>query len=373
MQLPVFLQKAINDNTTSLGDHPSFPPEDDDLFVSHIVKNMYSKVMDGVETNDRKLLAKKLNELVTECKKEEEQSKEALEQLCSDVIAKLFDIPEDTIDIDGELVDECDMSMFRMVPESTPDFEFEDIDEIKHLTDVIYQRRMIDCLISGIAMAYAANFDLYPEINNINPRLTQLYYEILKYNMALLYNQPDSISNIEKTNNGCVIVKIGDEDERISVEAKGVIFPILLEFTIRGLLEVAAIKGLPDDQKTAEYIMGKADYRLAENWDMRLGVPLWNIIGNMIEETGYDTDGIGANFIVMELSKLEPDMFNSFLQNTFKKTRKGIAMMSAFLKNIEYMRSQDDFDNYIQANNDKYQINDSEYSSEELLSEITVQ
>ena len=61
MQLPEFLEQGIIENKTSLGDHPAFPPEDEDVFIASIIRNMYSSVMEGIETNDRKELGRKLS------------------------------------------------------------------------------------------------------------------------------------------------------------------------------------------------------------------------------------------------------------------------------------------------------------------------
>lgn len=372
MQIPDFLEKAIAGNKTSLGEHPAFPPEDDDLFIAALIRGEYSHAMEGIDTSDRKELCNRLNRIVAECKQEETSCREALENLCSNKLAEIFNIPDDTINISGKIVEECDMEKYRMVPDSTPDFEFEDIDEMNYLSDKIYQRRMIDCLMSGITMHYIEHSEIFAdEINSINPRLMNLYGMIFKYNQALLFNQADTIKSIEKSNSGRVTVNVGDPEDRIVIEAEGVIFPILLEYSIRGLLEVASLKGLPDDIEKADYIMGKTDYRLAENWDMRLGAPLWRLFVNCAEKCEYDVMNIGPNFIIMELSKLEPDVFNKFLQNVFKKTRLGTAMMTEFLQTIEYNQQHNDFDNFIQAQNDKYAINDSdEYTAEELLSEV---
>ena len=113
--------------------------------------------------------------------------------------------------------------------------------------------------------------------------------------------------------------------------------------------------------------MAKADYRLAENWDMRLGVPLWNILVEELEEGGHDITEVGANFIIMEISKLKPEVFNTYLQNAFKKTSKGLEMTNELADTIEYNKEVDDFNNFVQVNNEKYPINDnSEYSSDEL-------
>lgn len=372
MKLPEFLKQNIIDNKTSLGNHPALPPEDDDLFLMSIIKSIYESVMKHIDTDDKKEINNRLNKLLTECKQEEEKSKEALEMLSSQVLTQIFSIPDDTIEIEGNLVNECDMSKYRMVPDSTPDFEFKDIEEMNSIGDIIYQRRMINSLIAGISNIYANTYDLYiQEIWKINPKLVNLYDEINKYNLALLYNQPDNIKNIEKSNTGSVDVNIIGKDKKIHIKAEGIIFPILLEYLIKGVLEIASIKGLNQEQDRIEYILGKTDYRLAEYWDLRLGIPLWNKFIETAEKTNFNINDFEPNFIIMELSKLEPKVFNNLLQNVYKKTTKGTIMMNGFLNIIDYNKNKDDFDNFIQSQNEKYPINDNEeYTSEELLEEI---
>ena len=374
MKLPDFLKKAIIDNTTSLGDHPAFPPEEEDTFVGFVLKTQYNHIMEPFEGQDisTKEISKKLSELIAECQKIEAANKEALEKLCSDICATIFDIPEDTIDIESKLVDKCDMSKYRMTPEATKDFSFEDIEEMKHLTDEIYKRRMVDALISGASMYYGSNIEYYiREIYKINPELIQLYIEITKYNMVMLYNQPDTIKSVKRCDSGKVDIYIGDEGERIKIKAEGVIFPVLLEYTIHGILETASQQGLPSDRDKAEYILSKTDYRLAENWDLRLGLPLWSILMTDIEKCGGNLDEIGSNFIIMEISRLHPEVFNNYLQNAFKQTRKGLSMTKELIDTIQYNKEVDDFNNFVQVKNSKYSINDSdEYSSAELLKEI---
>ena len=163
MRLPDFLIQAIENNTTSLGDHPAFPPEEEDTFIGFLLRNEYKKVMEklGDENIPTKEVAKRLEQLIAECQKVESASKEALENLCSDICAELFDIPEDTINLEVKLVEQCDMSKYKMLPQPTPDFSFNDIEEMKMLSDEVYKRRMVDALISGAAVRYSMDMEIY--------------------------------------------------------------------------------------------------------------------------------------------------------------------------------------------------------------------
>ena len=143
MKLPKFIEDAIQNNNTSLGDHPAFPPEEEQTFVGWLLTKQYTKVMEELGTLDNKetSLSNQLDTLVTECQKLEEAHKESLEQLCSKICSEIFDIPEDTIQINGSIVNECDMSKYRMVPEENIDFQFNDIEDMTNLTNEIYKRR----------------------------------------------------------------------------------------------------------------------------------------------------------------------------------------------------------------------------------------
>lgn len=371
MELPDFIQNAIINNTTSLGSHPAFPPDEEETFIGSLIKRTYSEVMDGVDNVNPKEIANNISNLINQCIELEAPSHQALEKLCMDICTATFDIPDDTINIDLHLVNECDMSNYRMVPTPTQDLTFDDIEDMRNLSDKIYQRRMIDALISGAACSFAANLENYiGKVYSINPKLPFLYQEIIKWNNVLLFNQKDTIRGMEKNNSGKVDVNVPGSGTRIGINAEGIIFPVLLEYAIRGLLETASLRGLPSDTKRAEYIMSKADYRLAENWDMRIGVPLWKLLQQNIEMAGYDSTALGMNFIIMELASLETDTFNTYLQNCFQKTHKGVSMTKELCDTISYNKELDTFDNFIKTQNAKAAINDSEeYTPEELLSE----
>ena len=372
MQLPDFIQKAIANNTTSLGSHPAFPPDEEESFISSVIKRSYSEVMENLGDCAINEVGDKLSQLVKQCIEMEEPSRQALEKLCMDVCTEIFDIPDDTVSINLHLVNACDMSAYRMVPSPTKDLTFDDIEDMRNLSDCIYQRRMVDALISGAALSFATNLEYYiKQVYSINPKLIPLYEEIIKYNNILLFNQRDSIRGMEKNNSGKVDVNVPSSGNRISIDAEGIIFPVLLEYTIRGILEMASLRGLPADTKRAEYIMSKADYRLAENWDMRLGLPLWRLLEENFQAAGYDIQNVGVNFIIMEIASLKPNIFNTYLQNCFKKTKKGVEMSDELCSVIEYNKEQDSFDNFIKTQNSKAPINDNAvYTSEELLSEV---
>lgn len=374
--LPKHIQRSIMDKSTSLGDHPAIPQDEETPFLLGIAESEYEVAANGMPTglsDDRRELAAELDRLVTECIKLESNQREALCAICCDVLAEMFDIPDDTIDISVELVDRCDMSKFRIAPEPVRDFQFDDAEDMADMSDRVYQRRAIDALVAGAAVSSSMDFSLWLDrVASIDPRLPDLYSTIMRLRRFLLFLKEDSVSETRRDETGCVDVTIPNRGERVGMHAEGVVFPIMLEYAVRGLLEVASIHGLPDDEKRAEYILSKADYRLAENWDSRLGPGLWHTICEVMSERGVQPWEVGANFIIMELSSMSPDNFNTFMRNVLGRTVKGYGMAEALGKTIEYNREADRFNNFVKAKNGRYAINDGEcYSADELLAEAS--
>ena len=370
---PKYLEDTILDNATSVGDNPALPPEEENPYLLGIVREGFEAAMQSLPDGyggDAESVKEELDRLVLMCQKRESAVSEALESLCCNIMADVFAIPEDTINIEAVLVSRCDMSKYRMVPEPSDGFQFDDTDEMEKLSEMIYQRRMVDSVVSGAAAWYAGNIDKYrSEIAKIDPSLPPLYRLISIYRNALVFLSEDTVSSVERQDFGVVDVTIPEKGEMITVHAEGTVFPYLLEQTFKGLLETAALRGMPKNQEKAEYIMKKADYRLAENWDYRIGTGLWETIANVFYGCGVDIDEVGPNFIIMEIASMNPGNFNIFMRNLLKGTRKGAEMAKALAEVIQYNKETDDFDNFVKTNNGKYQINDDEYTPDELLAE----
>ena len=141
-----------------------------------------------------------------------------------------------------------------------------------------------------------------------------------------------------------------------------------MEEVFKGLLELAISHGLPKNSDKAKYVMGKADFKLAEMWDLRLGYSLWNLIEHELENCGYDILEVGINFFLMSLAEMDCETFNKSLQEIFAKTKKGKEILSSICDKIMYSKEKDEFDDYIQTKNDEtIVINDDEYFTPEEL------
>lgn len=366
--LPKHIIKAVMSNDTSLGEHPAFPPEDEEKFIIKVLSSKYLDATDGLPVNDVKQIQHELSNLLSQCVKMEQGYKEALEQLAIKVASDIFSIPQDMINIEANIVASIDTSTHRMLPEKTDKFEFDSLEDMRGLSDGVYKRRMVDALVAGAANYYATKMENYlQDLFNINPELPSLYKKINQYNSALLYlldlNSDDAKTTIE---GGKVDVYVGNGQSQIKIIAEGIVFPALLEETIKGVLELAVLHGLPKDRQKAVYIMKKADFKMADMWDLRLGLPLWERIINICE------DDVEPNFLLMELSMLDYDDFNEVLGELFAQTKKGKIILKDITANIIKKQGEDDFHQYIDMRNSQFPIDDGEFNPEELVSDMVI-
>lgn len=373
MNLPKNILDIILSNKTSLGDNPALPPDLEDKFLVFLVDKYYEELLTHFDSIDIQELTDDLSSTMTECKNIENNNKEALEKLCSDIVNEIFNIPNDTLMIDMKLVDKVDTKQERLVPESSEGFSFDSIEDINNLTDEIYKRRLLNVLIMGASMYYSEHTEAYAHnLYKIDDRLKKLYDKIMCINDLLLFHTKQSLSNKQK-DGGNVDVYISDELTPVRIESKGILFPILLEETIKGMLELSIAHGLPNERYKAEFITNKADFKLAELWDQRLGIPLWTRIIKTMDEVNEDPLEIGLNFFFMEISQLSPKQFNTAMQEIFANTKAGKHIVKEMSNKIHHQKEMDDFNDYMsshQSNQDEYPINDNdEFTADELIND----
>lgn len=367
--LPQFLFKLVKTHTTSLGDNEAFPTSDEYPFDYILLKERYNEVCDaiddiGLESLDEDYLMSELSSLVTKCKELETPVRDALEKICENALNKLFAIPEESINMTFKLVDRVKFkSPIRMRPESNGSlkYNFKDISDIELSNKAIGKRRFIDALIQGASYIYANIEGLYiDDIDRINPELPRLYRKIRIINDFLLFTKKEEMSDDKPMQGSYVETHLGIDDAKTTIKAQGIIFPLLFHEAIKGLFELFSAHGLPQDREKAQYIIRKADFVLAEPWDLRLGVGLWRMIFGGVEDTNM------IPYMFTSLVKIPTDEFNLSVKEILSNTEKGNEIINTLMTNAEYDNGYQQFTNRINARNvDKSLIQDSYFTGAE--------
>ena len=371
MRLPEYITDALRDNATSLGDNPAFPPGiTGGRFLDVLLTKRFEELSKDFDGKSVEEIKDTLYSMLNRCKEIERTCKPALEKLCGDIVKDLFRFPEDTIMIDMELSEAPSPHKMRTEPDDG-DFSFDSVEDMGSLSSEIYKRRMTDALVEGASEFYAYDVQNYVQrLFSVQPELPSIYDTIIKYSQFLTLSEDDTEIDESSDDGGYVIVKVGQVDEMPRVEARGAIFPILLQQTIKGVLEISVLGGLPEDKNKARYVMSRSDFGMAEKWDSRLGYPLWKKVSKAVSDGGNNVDEVGYNFILMELSCSKTPVFNETLQEVFAGTKKGVEIMSRMCEYIKRQKEEDEFYDYIEQQNSKYPIEDGYFTAEELVRDL---
>ena len=367
--LPQFLFKLVKTHTTSLGDNEAFPSSDDYPFDYVLLKKRYNEVCDAIDDiglvslNEDDLVSE-LSSLVTECKRLEEPVRDALEKICENALNRLFAIPEESINMPFKLVDKIKFkSAIRMRPESNDDvkYTFKDIADIDLSNKAVGKRRFINALIQGAAYLYSGIEGLYiDDIDKINPKLPRLYRKIRIINDYLLFTKKEEMSDDKPMQGSYVETHLGIADAKTTIKVQGLVFPLLFQESIKGLFELFSAHGLPQDRNKAQYIVKKADFVLAEPWDLRLGVGLWKMIFGGVEDTNM------IPYMFTSFVKIPTNEFNLSVKEILSNTEKGNEIVNSLMKDAEYDNGYQQFTNRINAKNvDKSLIKDSYFTGAE--------
>jgi hypothetical protein len=335
--LPNDIVDKISASRTSLGNNPSIPDISDVPFLLKVTEKGFIESRNALkeieEINDISStdLRSALSELLNRCRKTETPYRNELEKLCVNFIIDFFNVPEETVDINVELVDAVDFSgtTINLDPfDGGEDVEYNSIEDAKMLKDEVYKRRILNALCMGGAMRLSNCINQFADtLNKFDPSLVDLYRKIIAINQYLLFEQDEiGMDDDNKMQLGTVVVRLGNEDTKVSIAAQGVIFPILLCELFRGFLELFVTHGLPENKDMAMMVMEKSDFLKAEVWDMRLGPTLWDILYSTFKNINSEE----LPYLLKRLSTIKTKNFHILMQEIFAKTSKGKRIMAKY-------------------------------------------
>lgn len=369
MKLPKFLFDRIKEHNSSLGNNEAFPPEEDLPFDYKILKNRFNEVCENlhkinINTDDFNEIRNYLGKLLQRCKEIEEPIRPNLIKLCESWVNNQLGTPMETIILNCELVNEIKPKhAFRLMPESSDmrDFDFEDLNDFDNVSKVILKRRLINSLIQGVSYNCNKYGNIDEELKQLNEELPNLYNEISIINDYLLFTQEENITDIKPSQGACVEVMLGSNGEKTEINVQGLIFPYLLQETFRGFFELFASHGLPEDNEKANYILRQADFLLAEPWDIRMGVGLWDILSENIDDPKI------LPFFFTALCEMPVEEFNENLREVFAKTKRGKQFIQELIdESMFFVETNRFIDVEPQKNYNSAILNDEYISSDEL-------
>lgn len=376
--LPKFIYEAIKQHNTSIGDNDALPTTGDYPYDYMLVKARYRGILNRMDEHgmgeclDMKNddLVNLLGKMCSKCIKFERPLRPVLEKICENAVNQMFDIPAGVINMSCKLVDKVKPAhAFRVLPETDSDgddaYMFKDTLEAESARKTILKRRIVNALIQGAA-SHFATYDGYvaDEIESISSELIPLYEKIVTLNDYLLFRNVATITDENPHQFAYAEVMLAGPGKRSRIDVQATIFPMLFRETIKGLFELTSAHGLPRNVKRAKYVIRRADFLMAEPWDMRFGKTLWEAVF----EDGADLKLYP--FIFRNLIQMKTDEFNRSMREMISGTRLGDEIYADLndkaMDNVEYQR----FSMTIGQNPDKSLIADEYISADELMESL---
>lgn len=295
----------------------------------------------------------------------ESQNKESLEELAVELVKKEMAIPEGSLQFDAKLVpiggissegfqqqeqnpteDEIEQQFGISDEQAVNDIE-DTINALEKFNDEVAKRRLLNAMIQGSAKKGHYMFELVNQrLEEMSNGIVRKYGILMSVNDILYWLFPDEML-INSGEGGGFAGKeeIDTETDPPTVKARGVFFPVLVHELIKGTVEILATKGLPDDPKSAEMVMGKTDTLPSEIWDVRFGPIIWEKFIQTYPDRLFDDDKKHIqNYLISRFSALNTDEFFKLMKMILKGDNMANQIIERMVQDIEQSLSNEDYE-----------------------------
>lgn len=320
---------------------------------------------DDINSYSRDKVFSKLSKLISRCKKYEEPVRDQLERICNNTVVDIFKIPSEAMEIECELADEISRTkQFHIEPDTDENYEYEDVDEMESEDGEVSKRRIINALSYGVAWRITEQSTRLwmNDIFGIDEDLPHLYSQIMKINEYLVFNTDVEIKDTDHKQGGFVDVKLSTIDDIPKISSVGIVFPILLHETLRGVIELISSYGLPDDVAQAQKVTNIADALENDPWNMRIGPSLWDCIQDCVGE--FETENFP--YFYKDLVSMPTAEFERVMKNVFAGTKFGKNTIANLYEKSKYGHDYEKFVGDLALKQEKSVIEDDYFTDEEI-------
>ena len=336
--------------------YPSVPPDGlpsnfEELIASERFKSVIEKVKNytgvrNVTPQSFMQLQQMLMGSLQRILQLESQHKEQLEELAVKIVREEMAVPPDAVQFDAKIVGmgEIDtegmqaQSQEQQTPEQQMDAEEEAMEEFEEFDIEKQKRRFLNQLIQGASKKGHYMFHLVEEeLNNISPDLINLYGVMMSINDLVYWIMPDQTTMMMAASGESVAGKeeIDPETDPPTVKAQGITFPVLVHELVKGVMELLATQGLPDDPGMAQRVIDSEDTLVAEVWDLRLGPVIWEKFRESYpHDLLQDDKRIVQNYLFSEFANMDAKEMFALAKKILSGGKEGKEELEKMVKEI---------------------------------------
>jgi hypothetical protein len=364
------IQQKLERGESPYSEHPSMP-QGEKSFDQIVASKRFKDVVDKFEryagtreplrgaTAFQRLMMSAM-QMMGQIGQIESRNKSYLENLAVDLVKKEMGIPEGSLNFEATLVPMGSIRAaeeMRGEPEQFSDEEIEDAfqeaesESDEHSEDIMNfvdafekfdmekaKRRFINSLIQGASKKGHYMFELVRgELERLNPELTNLYGLSMATLDYLYWMYPeDMVMSMSASGQG----QAGQEEVDLqtdppTIRAEGSSFPILVHELVKGVYEVMAAHGLPDDPRKSQMVVAAEDTLPAEVWDLRLGPIFWEKFLEAYPDELFDDDKKHLrNYLFSRFSMISVDEFFNISKQILSGSERGKRFMQDLVDGI---------------------------------------
>lgn len=292
----------------------------------------------------------------------ESQHKEELEDLAVKIVREEMAIPPDALQFDAKIVGMGEINMEGMQTDSQEqnqeqnqeqqmDAEEEAMEEFEDFDLEKQKRRFLNQLIQGASKKGHYMFHLVEdELNNISPDLINLYGVMMSINDLIYWVMPDQTTMMMAQSGQGMAGKeeIDPDTDPPTVKARGITFPVLVHELVKGVMEILATQGLPDDPNQAQRVIDAEDTLVAEIWDLRLGPVIWEKFREAYpHELLQDDKRTVQNYLFSEFANMDAKDFFRLAKKILSGGDEGKEELERMTKEIIDDLNKESLDDYM--------------------------
>ena len=246
----------------------------------------------------------------------EKPYRDQLDVLAKEIVYKMFPIIEQAgIEIDAKLVSNPnEMKITKQGKEE--EASADDLDAVADKSGVD-KRRIINSITQGAGIRGTKAYYMFDEVlNTLDPELIQKYDQLVGDAYGI-YDDDAAIAMMmamlaqgQGNQGGESEVEWNDEDDTMTIKARALTFPILLQEIVKGLYEFVSLQGFSDDAEKNKQIVQKVDKVTNEPEDIRYG----KFIYDALRDLAIDLD-VENEMFFKEVYQLPEAEFKIFIEN----------------------------------------------------------
>jgi hypothetical protein len=257
----------------------------------------------------------------------EKPYRDQLTELAKDIVDRMFPVLKQAgIEVDAAIVDTpSEMKITKEKDEEEIDTEEEAniaLDAIADKTD-IDKRRIINSITQGAGIRGTKAYYIFDDAMDILDSLgVKDKYEELVNNAYGIYDDDNAIAMMMamlaqggSTQGGESEIDWNEEEDTMTIKARALTFPILMQEIIKGLYEFVALQGFTDVAKGKGQAVVKATDKVTnEPEDIRYGKFIYDGLRDLVNDNADNPDAVRELFFA-EVYKLNNPYFKIFIEN----------------------------------------------------------